>query len=313
MSHAIVYTEHGGPEVLHLIDIDPPVPGAGQLAVRVEAAGVNPIDTKLRAGTRASDPLTAPRRVGRDGAGVVTAVGDEVEGFSVGDEIVFRDSPGAYATDVLVKAKNAVPRPPTVTAAQGASLGIPAGTAYQSLRSLDVRAGDTLLVHAGSGTVGQFAIQFAVLAGATVIATASPRRFERLGDLGAIPVAYGDGLIDRVREAASSGVTVVLDAVGTDEALETSLALVADHARIATLVRGRDADGLGIRAFSGGSPHPMTETQTAWRAEALPMTVALLASGAFTVEDGPSFALADAAEAHRASESGPSGKIVLVP
>ncbi len=313
MSHAIVYTEHGGPEVLHLIETEDKQPGQGQLAVRVEAAGVNPIDLKLRSGLRASDPITTPRRTGRDGAGIVTAVGEDVEGFAIGDAVVFRETYGAYATDVIVKAENAVPRPPTVSAAAGASVGIPAGTAYQSLRSLAVGPGDTLLLHAGSGTVGQYAIQYAVLWGATVVATASPRRFERIGDLGAIPVAYGPGLADRVREAAPQGITVALDAAGTDEALETSLELVADRSRIATLVRGADADGLGIRAFSGGSPHPFTPAQTAWRGEALATTVALLASGAFTVEDGPSFPLADAATAHATSADGADGKIVLIP
>ncbi|MGG1908984.1 zinc-binding dehydrogenase [Microbacterium sp. NRRL B-14842] len=115
-------------------------------------------------------------------------------------------------------------------------------------------ADDVLLVHAGSGSVGQAAVQFAVAWGATVIATASPARHDQLRELGAIPVAYGDGLLDRVRAAAPSPLTVVLDCAGTDEAIETSLALVADRDRIATIVRGPDAADFGIRAFSGGSP-----------------------------------------------------------
>ena len=112
------------------------------------------------------------------------------------------------------------PLPDGVTAAEGAAIGIPAGTAYQSLRSLGVGEGDVLLVHGGSGSVGQAAVQFAVAWGATVIATASPARHEQLRELGAIPVAYGDGLIDRVREAGTAPVTVVLDCAGTDEAIQ---------------------------------------------------------------------------------------------
>lgn len=313
MSIAIAYTEFGGPEVLHPIEIAEPVPGAGELVIRVEAAGVNPIDAKLRSGARASAAITEPRRLGADGAGLVTAVGDDVEGFRAGDAVVFSGAHGAYATDVVVAASRVHPRPVQVTAAQGAALGIPVGTAYQTLRSLSVRAGDTLLVHAGSGAVGQALIQYAVLWGAAVVATSSERRFDAVRSLGATPVAYGDGLIDRVRAAAPHGVTVAIDAVGTDEALEASLELVADRARIATLVRGKDAAGLGIRAFSGGSPVPLTPQQQAWRAEAVPVTLALLAAARFHVELGPSFSLADAAEAHRAVESGADGKITLVP
>lgn len=312
MSTAIAYTEFGGPEVLQQIEIPDPTPAAGQVAIRVEAVGVNPIDGKLRAGVRTSAPITEPRRVGNDGAGVVTAVGEGVDGFRVGDPVVF-SAPGAYATDVVADAAQVHARPRQVSAAVGAALGIPVGTAYQTLRSLAVTAGDTVLVHAGSGAVGQALIQYAVLWGATVVATSSPRRFDRVRALGATPVAYGEGLEDRVREAAPQGVTVAIDAAGTDEALQTSLALVADRSRIATLVRGKDADGLGIRAFSGGSPHPLTAQQQEWRREATPVTLALLAADRFSIELGPSFPLADAADAHRALAGGVDGKIVLVP
>ncbi len=313
MTTAIAYTEFGGPEVLHEIPVPDPVAGPGQLAVRVTAAGVNPIDGKLRSGLRASAEIVEPRRVGNDGAGVVTAVGEGVDGFRVGDPVVFGGAHGAYATEVAIAAAHVFPRPPQVSAAEGAALGIPAGTAYQTLRSLAVGADDTVLVHAGSGAVGQALIQFAVLWGATVVATASEGRFDRVRELGAVPVAYGEGLADRVRAAAPNGVTVAIDAAGTDEALHTSLDLVADHGRIATLVRGRDAAGLGIRAFSGGSPEPLTAQQQAWRTEAIPVTLALMAAGRFSVELGPSFALAHAADAHRAMDAGTAGKITLVP
>lgn len=313
MTHAIVYSEHGGPEVLRLTELDSPAPGPGQLAVRIEAAGVNPIDGKLRAGMRGPTPMTAPRRIGSDGAGIVTAVGPDVDGFRPGDAVVLAGASGLYATDVVVKASSAQPRPPQVSAKEGAALGIPVGTAYQSLRSLAVGHADTVLVHAGSGAVGQAAIQFAVLWGATVIATASPRRFDRLRELGAIPVAYGDGLEDRVRAAAPQGVTAALDAAGTDEAITTSLALVSDHARIATIVRGADAAGFGIRAFSGGGPDPLTPQQLGWRAEAIPVALALMAADRFSVELGSEYSLADAAAAHEELASGASGKITIVP
>lgn len=313
MTTAIAYTEFGDPDVLHEIPVPDPVPAAGEVAVRVTAAGVNPIDAKLRSGLRPSGEITAPRRVGGDGAGVVAAVGDGVDGFRVGDAVVFAGASGAYATEIVVSADRVFARPSQVSAAEGAALGIPVGTAYQTLRSLAVGAGDTLLVHGGSGAVGQALIQFAVLWGATVVATSSERRFDRVRDLGAIPVAYGEGLADRVGEAVPQGATAAIDAAGTDEALHTSIELVPDRQRIATLVRGRDAAGLGIRAFSGGSPEPLTAQQQVWRAEAVPVTLALMAAGRFSVELGPSFALAHAAEAHRAIEAGVDGKITLVP
>lgn len=313
MTQAIVYTQLGGPEVLTLTDVPDPVAGDGELVVRIEAAGVNPIDAKLRAGLRPSGGITEPRRVGSDAAGTVVSVGTGVDGFREGDAVVVKDVKGAYATDIAIAASSAWIRPQAVSAEEGAALGIPVGTAYQAARSLDVGPGDTLLVHGGSGSVGQAIIQFAVLWGATVIATASERRFDRVRALGATPVAYGDGLADRVRVLAPQGITVAIDAAGTDEALQTSVELVDDLGRVATLVRGRDAAGYGIRAFGGGAPHPLTPQQLAWRTEAIPVTLALLASGAFSVELGPSFTLAQAADAHRTVENGADGKVVLIP
>lgn len=313
MASAVTYSEFGGPEVLTVTEIDAPQPGEGQVAVRVTAAGVNPIDHKLRAGIRPSATISKPRRLGNDGAGVVTAVGADVDGYRVGDEVIVFGASGVYATDIVVQAARLTPLPPGVSPAIGAALGIPVGTAYQSVRSLGVGPSDTLLVHGGSGSVGQAVIQFARLRGAAVVATSSAARADRVRQLGATPVAYGDGLVDRVRQAVPQGISVALDCAGTDEALQASLELVADRSRIATLVRGADAAGLGIRAFSGGSPEPLTDQQQAWRAEAIPVVAALLAAGAFHVELGPELPLTDAVEAHRLVAAGTPGKITLVP
>lgn len=313
MASAITYSALGGPEVLTLTEVDVPAPGSGEVAVRVEAAGVNPLDLKLRAGVRPSPPITEPRRVGFDGAGVVTAIGDDVDGLRVGDAVAIAGATGVYASEIVVPASTLTPRPSSVSADTAAALGIPAGTAYQTLRSLAVTDRDTVLVHAGSGAVGQLITQFATLWGARVIATSSRRRAERVERLGAVPVEYGEGLSGRVRAAAPRGVSVAIDAAGTDEALASSLELVADRSRIVTLVRGADAAGLGIVAFSGGSPQPLTSAQLALRSEAMPVSLQLLAAGALDVELGPRFALADAAEAHRAVADGVTGKVVLVP
>ncbi len=314
MASAIVYTELGAPSVLHLAEVPDPVAAAGQLVVRIEAAGVNPIDVKQRAGIRKTAPITEPRRVGFDGAGVIEALGEAVTGFCVGDRVAVHDTLGTYATALAVEARNAALLPDAVSVAEGAGIGIPAGTAYQCLRSLGVGDGDTVLIHAGTGAVGQAAVQFAALWGAKIVATGSSARHEFLRTLGAIPVAYGPGLTERVREAAPGGITAALDCIGTDEAIQTSLDLVADRDRIGTIVRGADAAGFGIRAFSGGSPEPLSAQELAWRAEAVPVTIDLLARGAFTIELGARLPLAEAVRAHELLESGRAGgKIVLLP
>lgn len=314
MARAIVYTEFGSPAVLHQLEVPDPVAARGEVVVRIEAAGVNPIDAKLRSRSRPSPEITEPRPVGFDGAGVVETVGEGVDDYAAGDRVAIRDALGTYASALAVPTEKLAKLPDSVTVAEGAALGIPVGTAYQALRSLGVTDGDVLLLHGGSGSVGQAAVQFAVARGATVIATASPARHDQLRELGAIPIAYGEGLLDRVRDAAPSPVTVVLDCAGTDEAIETSLTLVEDRERIATIVRGPDAASFGIRAFSGGSPEPLTEQELAWRAEALPAALDLLAAGDFTVELGPELPLADASHAHELVESGAAdGKIILVP
>ena len=164
-----------------------------------------------------------------------------MQGFRVGDPIAFHDTSGTYASEVRVAAHNAIPRPPAVSAAEGAGIGIPVGTAYQVLRSLDVGAGDTLLLHAGSGAVGQAAIQVRSAVGRDGHCDSQRAALSSVfAELGATPVASGDGLLlERVREAAPQGITVAFDAAGADEALEVSCELVADRSRIGTIVRGR--------------------------------------------------------------------------
>ena len=244
----------------------------------------------------------------------MTAVGAGVDGFRPGDAVVFFGASGAYATDVVVSAARVHLRPPQVSAAEGAALGIPVGTAYQALRSLGVGPGDTLLVHGGSGAVGQAAIQFAVLWGATVIATSSERRADRVRALGATPVAYGEGLADRVRAAAPQGVTVAIDAAGHGRG-------AADLARPRRRPRPhrdpRARAGCRIPRHPrvlGGGPHA-AHRRSSWHGarEAVPVALALLAAGRFSIELGPSFPLADAAEAHRVVEAGVDGKVTLVP
>jgi NADPH:quinone reductase-like Zn-dependent oxidoreductase len=314
VARIVQYRRIGGPEVLEVVDAADPEAPAGGLVVAIRAAGVNPIEWKVRSGLRPSPALTEPRRLGSDGAGVVTAVGSGVGGWSVGDEVVVHGATGTYGTSVVVRPENLDAKPSGVSFEQAAALGIPIGTAHQAVVSLGVAEGATFVVHAGAGAVGQAAVQFARERGARVIATASPANHGLLRELGAVPVAYGPGLLERLREAAPQGADRVLDAAGTDEAIDASLALVDDPQHIGTVVVGARAASLGIRAWSGGNPVPMTPEELRLRREAVPLAARLLAEGRFRIELGPRFALDDVVDAHRASEDGHvRGKILLVP
>lgn len=314
MARIVQYRGIGGPEVLEVVDVPEPEAPPGGLVVAVRAAGVNPIEWKMRAGIRPGPPFTRPRRLGADASGVLTAVGDGVSGWSVGDEVIVSGETGTYATSVVVSPEHLDRKPAGLGFEEAAALGIPIGTAYQAVASLGVFEGSTFVVHAGAGAVGQAAIQFARERGARVIATASPANHDRLRELGAVPVTYGAGLEQRLREAAPEGVDRVVDAAGTDEAIAASLALVDDPQHVGTVVVGARAAELGIRAWMGGSPVPLTEDEQRLRREAIPQAARLAAEGRFSIELGPRFALDDVAEAHRLSEDGHvRGKILLLP
>mgnify|MGYP001135062293 FL=1 len=314
MATVVQYEQLGGPEVLEVVEVPDPAAPAGGVVVRVHAAGVNPIDGKLRSGGRPSGPFTGPRVPGGDAAGTIVEVGDGVDGWAVGDEVVVRGAKGAYATHLVADAAQLVRKPAEVSWEQAASIGIPVSTAYQALVSLGVAEGETLLIHGGSGAVGRAAVQLARRTGATVVATASPANHQRLRELGATPVAYGAGLLERLRAAAPQGYDLILDAVGTDEALETSFALVDDRSGIGTVVVGGRAAELGIQAWAGGNPVPLTAEQSALRDDAYGLVLDLIARGEFEVDIARTFPLAEAAEAARLVESGhPGGKVVLRP
>ncbi|MDT9591562.1 NADP-dependent oxidoreductase [Nocardioides zeae] len=314
MARVVQYTETGPAEVLQVVEVETPEPGPGEVLVEVRAAGINPLEWKQRSGLRPTPAIVEPRRIGSDGAGVVAAVGEGVQGWAVGDEVIVSGAVGTYATHVVVGPENLAGKPAAIDFEQAAALGIPVATAHQVLASLGVERGETLLLHGGSGGVGQAVIQLARHKGVEVIATASEANHERLRELGAIPVAYGDGLQERVASVAPQGVDRALDAVGTDEAIEVSFALVEDRQRIGTIVVGPKAPDLGIQAWSGGAPWPLTPEQLQLRADAIPVVADLIARGRFEVEVSRRFALDDVVAAAKESEAGHTrGKIVLLP
>ena len=311
----VVASGYGGPEVLKVVDEPESEPGPGQARIRVRAAGVNPVDYKAYSGLFGTDPERLPIRLGSEAAGVVTAVGPGAVGpagsVTEGQEVIAFRAPGAYAAELLVPVQAVVPKPAALTWAQAAGLMLTGATAWHTLTATGVGAGDTVLIHGGSGGVGLMAVQLAAARGAAVVATASPARHDFLRGLGVVPVAYGDSLEDKVRAAAPGGIDAALDLIGTDEAMGVSLALVADRGRIATIAAFARGLREGIKVL-GGAPgaDPGTELRDAARLE----LARLAQDGTLQVFVDQTFPLAEVAAAHQAIIGGHvRGKIALIP
>ncbi len=316
MSLIVLATGYGGPEVLTVVDAPPlPPPGPGQVRVRVRAAGVNPADLKRYGGDFGTEADLLPLRLGFEAAAEVTAVGPDALGplgpIAVGDEVVAFRVSGAYAEELTVPAGAVLPRPPQLDPEQAAGLLLAGATAVHALAATGVGPTDTVLVHGGAGGVGLMAVQLAALRGARVVATASPSRHDLLRELGADPVAYGPGLAARVRAAAPGGVTAAIDTVGSDEAVDSSVELVADRDRIASIAAFKRGPQAGIRLLGGG---PGADPGTQLRDAARPELVRLAADGSLRVLVAATYPLTEVAAAHRAMAGRrPPGKVILVP
>lgn len=301
---AIVYDEFGGPEQLRLRDVPAPTPGPGEVRIRVRRAGVNPVDWKvLSGGLRGLMPHVLPIVPGWDVAGVVDAVGPDVPEFAAGDEVLSyarKDwvQQGTFAELVTVRAVDVARKPAGVSWDAAGALPLAGLTAERVLDAAGVGADDVVLVHGASGGVGSLAVQLGRLRGARVIATGSPSGHDRLRALGAEPVAYGDGLVDAVREIAPDGVDAVVDLVGG--VMEQTLAVLREGGRHASITDS-SADERGGRWVWVRPDGP--------RLEALAQRVA---DGELDVEIAGSFPLADVAGAFAQSMSGTTrGKLVI--
>ncbi|REK91647.1 NADP-dependent oxidoreductase [Streptomyces inhibens] len=300
---AIIYNEFGGTDVLALGHTDKPVPGPGEVRVKVVTVGVNPLDYKRRYGwVEQFYPTTFPAVPGLEFAGVVDAVGEGVTDTAVGDEVFGWTKTGAYAEYAI--AGDIAPKPAALSFQAAATLPIAGETAQRVLDLLGLKEGETLLLHGAAGAVGQVAVQLAVALGATVIGTASPANHDFLRTLGAVPVAYGAGLADRVRAAAPQGVAAVFDAAGQDT-LPVSIALRGGTTdRIVTIADPNAADH-GVPFSSGGTPSEQVRAGLAAHAR-------LAVEGRLTVPVVETFSLADAAKAQELSEAGHvRGKLVI--
>ena len=315
MATKVVANAFGGPEVLAVVDEALPDPGPGQVSVEVRAVGTNPADYKMFSGNFGADTTQLPMPVGSEAAGVVTAVGSGAAGpggpVRPGDAVILFRITGAYASQVVVGAAAAVAKPARLSFEEAGGLMLTGTTAVHALTATGVGPGDTVVVHGASGGVGLMAVQLAVADGARVIGTASEAGPAHLRRLGAEPVAYGDGLLDRIRALAPDGVDAAIDTVGTDEAVDVSVALVADRDRIATLAAFRRGFELGLRVL-GRAPgaDPGTEVRDAARLE----LVRRAEAGTLSVLVAGTYPLAEAGDALRRLAGGHThGKIVLIP
>ena len=292
MPRAIVLTQYGPPDVLEWKEVPMPEPGPGQVRIRIRAAGISPTDLKIRSGEVPFFASPPDAVLGFEAASVVDLLGPSVTGVKEGDEVasLLLDL-GGYAEYVL--ASSWTPKPPKVSWGDAAALPTAAEAAMGTLKQLDIKGGETLLVLGAAGSVGLIASQLAISRGATVVGAAAPRDHDLLRDVGALPVSYyGPGLAHRVRDVVPS-VDAVLDAAGKG-GLADAVDLAGGPERVITLADPQAAN-LGV-TFSVGTPDRAPE--------ALDETMPLLDSGALRTRRQRPLPMEQAAEAHRLLESG---------
>lgn len=298
------FVEVGGPEKQAWLDVPVPTPGEDELLVRVRSAGVNPGDWRLREGGYGT---VGQAVLGREVAGVVERTGPGVERFSPGDE-VFGGCPGmvgGWAEYAIVTASFAAHRPPEVSPHDAAVLPVAAGTAFDALTDLALPRGATLLVNGAGGGVGVALVQLAVAVGLRVIGTASPAKHELIASFGGVPVAYGEGVLERIRDAAAgdgtgAGVDAVFDLVGGD-ALRTVATLPRDRRLLMSVADKELVKQLGGREIVRDRSSAVLST-----------LVGLVADGTLTPHVTDVYPLAKAAEALALVEDGhAAGKVVI--
>lgn len=315
MASQWIAPEWGSPEVWRFEESPTLAPGVGEVTIRVRAAGVNPADAKHVASPRPG--TTLPVTIGYEVSGEITAIGPETEigsgPASVGDQVLAFRIRGGYATEVTVPAEKVFHKPAGLSHPEAANLLLTGTTAAEMLAVTRVAPGETVLLHAASGAVGVSVLQQAALRGARVIGTASTARADDVRRFGGIPVAYGDGLVDRIRSAmADAGIDRIdaaLDAAGTAEATAASLEFVADRARVVTIAAPASARPEGVIAIAGSMP-----ASARFRDEARAGLIELAARGELVVPVARTYPLSEARAAHRfLSEGHPGGALALIP
>jgi NADPH:quinone reductase len=304
-----VAVDFGGPEVLRDIEVDVPDPGHGHVTIDVRACGINPADAKHIA--PGQDPKLLPLSLGFEVAGVVTALGPDTElasgGGAVGDEVL-AEVRGGYATAVTTSASGVFAKPSTLSFPEAANLLLVGTTAADLLHTSGAKEGETVLLHGAAGAVGLSVLQQARLLGVRVVGTASQANFDIVRRFAGIPVEYGPGLLDRIRAAAPEGIAAALDTVGSQEAGDVSLTLVADRKRVVTIAAAPRAKADGYVFIGASNP-----ASGPFRARARSRIIKLAQDGNLVVPMAETFKFADAPAAIAALTSPhPPGKLALV-
>ncbi|WP_025038773.1 NADP-dependent oxidoreductase [Bradyrhizobium sp. DOA9] len=297
---AVQFSEYGGPEVLRLVETPEPHPAAGQVRIAVRAAGVNPIDWKLRAGYfREQMPLTFPSGIGFDASGVVDEVGEGVTGVSVGDA-VFGQGINTVAQHAILT--NWAHKPDSLSFDEAAGYPTAVETATRALGLLNLKSGETILVHGAAGGVGTATLQFAHQRGIAVIATGREAKHQHLRSFGARPTTYGPGLVERVKLLAPNGLSAALDFAGSD--VPDLIELIGDPSRVVTIADFHAPQKYGVQgSFTEFQKNP----------ELIFAEAALLHSkGVFRMPVEETFPIEKASAAQKRSEAGRvTGKLII--
>jgi NADPH:quinone reductase-like Zn-dependent oxidoreductase len=301
---AVRFDRYGEADVLDIVDVPRPAPGPGQVLVQVRAAGINPGEAKIRAGLLHSRwPAAFPSGQGSDFAGNVAEIGAGVSGWSAGDEVIgFTNNRASQAEYVLAEAEDLTAKPEGVPWEVAGSLFVAGATAYAAVRAVALQPGDVVVVSGAAGGVGSIAVQLARLAGAAVIGLAGPASRDWLIGLGVIPVTYGDGVADRIRQA-SDNVDAFIDTFGADY-VDLALELGVEPSRINTIVNFAAVAQQGVKAEGSAAGAS---------AKVLAELAGLIAEGRLEIPIAATFPLASVRDAYRELEQGHThGKIVLL-
>ena len=305
-SRAVRFDRYGDRSVLYVADVPIPTPDAGEVVVEVKAAGINPGEAAIRSGALADRfPATFPSGEGSDLAGIVSAVGEGVDEFDIGEHVLgfsFRRS--SHATYVSVPTSQLIQKPAELSWEVAGSLYVVGCTAYAAVRAVDAKEGETIAVSAAAGGVGTLVVQLLGLRGSRVLGIASEPNADWLRSHAAIPVSYGDGLGERLREAAGGRIDAFIDLFGP-EYLDLAVDLGVQRDRIETIASFQRAQELGVKAEGSA---------TASTPEVLAEMANLVASGAIEIPIAATYPLDRVADAFAELEQRHTrGKIVLIP
>jgi NADPH:quinone reductase-like Zn-dependent oxidoreductase len=305
-SRAVRFEKYGGVDVLQVVEVDRPVPGKGQVLVKVKAAGINPGEGSIREGKLAQQwPTTFPSGEGSDLAGIVAEVGAGVKNMTEGDEVIgFTDNRASHADYVVVDASHVVHRPAKVSWEQAGALFVVGTTAFAAVKAVALKKGETLIVSGAAGGVGSVVCQLGVNAGARVIGLASLPNHQWLSDHGVIPVAYGEGMPDRIRSASDGHADAFIDTFGNGY-VELAINLGIPPERIDTIIDFAAAKKYSVKT-DGNSKGA--------KAEVLSELAGLIAAGRLEIPIAKVYHLDEVRDAYTDLERRHThGKIVLVP